>query len=358
MPPSGKHPGSAGRGTRGHPIFVDELALFAAGVADPRVGAIAERAAQPIRVAVRGRRGVGCRTVARALQAWSDGVTVSSDGVELAHPAEIEVYVVAEVLKPEDLDALQARPPALVLLNKADLTGFGGSPGRPSGAARARCAQLAERAGLPVEPLMGLLAVAAFDDLDDVCWAALRALAAHPDGGACLDRSFAGFLTADLPVTTEVRQRLLDSLDVFGTALVVAALRRGFGEAKVRALLRLLSGVDPVTARVRALGAEVRYRRVLEAVGELEALAASQPEISDFLRADDTVLARMAAAADVVGAAGLELGPDEPLARAMRWQRYSRESVNELHRACGTDISRGSLRLWSRTGGMVAGKAW
>ncbi|CAM2983531.1 hypothetical protein MYIN104542_12920 [Mycobacterium intermedium] len=312
---------------------------------------------------------MGCRTAVRALQGWLDGVVVSRGEAEPAGicrraemraeiEVEIEVYVVAEVLKPEDHDALTARPPVLVLLNKADLTGFG-CPTGPLGAARARCEQLAERAGLPVAPLIGLLAVAAFDDLDDACWAALRALAAHPDGGACLDRSFAGFLAADLPVATEVRQRLLDSLDVFGIALVVAALRRGAGQAEVRALLRRVSGVDGVTARIRAAGAEVRYRRVLEAVRELEALAVTQPEIGDFLRSDEAVLARMAAAADVVHACGLELGPDEPLGRAVRWQRYSRESVNELHRACGTDISRGALRLWSRKGGgMVSGKAW
>ena len=52
---------------RGHRIFVDELARFAAGRADPRVAAIVERAAAPLRVVVQGRRGVGCRTVARAL---------------------------------------------------------------------------------------------------------------------------------------------------------------------------------------------------------------------------------------------------------------------------------------------------
>lgn len=44
---------------QGHQIFVDELARFAAAEADPRVTAIAQRAAAPLRVVVRGRRGVG-----------------------------------------------------------------------------------------------------------------------------------------------------------------------------------------------------------------------------------------------------------------------------------------------------------
>ena len=52
---------------QGHRTFVDELARFAAGHVDPRVTAIAQRCAAPLRVVVRGRRGVGCSTVRRAL---------------------------------------------------------------------------------------------------------------------------------------------------------------------------------------------------------------------------------------------------------------------------------------------------
>jgi hypothetical protein len=53
-----------------------------------------------------------------------------------------------------------------------------------------------------------------------------------------------------------------------------------------------------------------------------------------------------------VKAAGLSVDPDdEPsahLRRARHWQRYSRGPVNELHRSCGADICRGSLRLLRR----------
>ena len=49
----------------------------------------------------------------------------------------------------------------------------------PVAAARTRSAQLSQQVARPVEPLMGLLAVAALDGLDAECWAALRALAAH-----------------------------------------------------------------------------------------------------------------------------------------------------------------------------------
>ncbi|EFG76826.1 hypothetical protein HMPREF0591_3271, partial [Mycobacterium parascrofulaceum ATCC BAA-614] len=44
---------------QGHQAFVDELARFAAGHADPRVTAIAERTAGPLRALVRGRPGAG-----------------------------------------------------------------------------------------------------------------------------------------------------------------------------------------------------------------------------------------------------------------------------------------------------------
>jgi hypothetical protein len=62
----------------------------------------------------------------------------------------------------------------------------------------------------------------------------------------------------------------------------------------------------------------------------------------------------MAAAVDVLEAAGLIVDPaNDPVAhrrRAVRWRRYSRGPVSAVHRACGTDIVRGSLRLWSLAG--------
>ncbi len=360
---------------QGHQTFVDELARFAAGHVDPRVTAIAQRAAAPLRVAVRGRRGVGCRTVRRAL----DGVGRSSD-IEVEIPpvergADATVYVLTEVVKPEDTEAIAtAGHPVLAVLNKADLAGSlsGRGGDGPIAAARARCAELSALIGVPMEPMTGLLAVAALDDLDSTLWTALSTLAAHPGASACFDGSFAGFLTADAPVPTEVRRRLLESLDLFGTALAVAALRQGRTPAQVLTLLHRMSGVDGVMARIGALGAEARYQRVLDAVTELEALAVGGgrlgERISGFLSRDATVVARMAAAVDLAEAAGLDPGDRRPhdahrdpsahLPRAVRWQRYSRASASELHRACGADIARGSLRLWSQACASLPGDSW
>jgi hypothetical protein len=260
--------------------------------------------------------------------------------VDVASPdleADLVVYVTTEVIKPEDREAIVGtRLPVLVVLNKADLAGFAGDG--PLVAARARCARFAglpELVGVPMEPMIGLLA--ALDDLPDSVWAALRGVA------------------TDGQVSIEDRQRLLSTFDLFGTALAVAAVRRGSTPAQLRALLRRVSCVDAVVAKIMALGAEVRYRRVLDAVAALEAQAVSGDRwrISEFLAHDDTVVARMAAAADLVeadiGPVGEGSDPGAHLSQALQWQRYGSGSpVSDLHRACAADITRGSLRLWSR----------
>jgi hypothetical protein len=323
---------------QGDQAFVGELARYAAGAADGRLTAIVQRAAAPLRVAVRGRRGVGCSLVTRALK---------HAGIVPDEP-DLVVYVIAEVVKPEDSRAVQAlvaaRCPVLVVLNKADVAGFAG--GGPMALTRARCKHFSALLGVSVEPMSGLLAVAAQGDvLDDASWAALRTLALDASVGS---------------VPADVRLRLLDTLGPFGVAVAVAAVRRGKTAAQVRALLRLVSGVGAVLDQVAAVGAEARYRRVLDAVAELEALAVADGEIGDFLARDDTVLARMAAAVDLARSAGLQVGscrdPAGYLSRAARWQRYSREQASAVRRACGADIARGSLRLWSRAGG-EAGEA-
>jgi hypothetical protein len=60
----------------------------------------------------------------------------------------------------------------------------------------------------------------------------------------------------------------------------------------------------------------------------------------------------MAAAVDVVQAVGVTVDTDDKpsahLRRALYWHRYSRGPLNTLHRHCGADICRGSLRLLRR----------
>jgi hypothetical protein len=330
---------------QGHHIFVHELERFAADAADSRCAAIARRLAAPLGVAVSGRRGVGRNTVAHALARAGDSrktitVTTSSQAdVEV----DVEVYVIAEVVKPEDAAAIRtADRPVLAVLNKADLiatTQPGRHPDGPTSAARTRCAQLSARTGLPIEPVVGLLAVAALDDLvDDTMWAALRILASRP---------------GEQPAA-ELRRRLLDTLDVFGAQQALAAIRRGATGDQTRAVLRRLSCIDDVVDKIESVGAQVYYQRVLDAVAQLQTLAVTDRRVGEFLSRDDTVVARMAAAVRVVEAAGINVDRCDSAAaylrRAVGWQRYSRGPVAGLHRACSADIVRGSLRLWSRVG--------
>jgi hypothetical protein len=316
---------------------------------------IIRRIAAPLRVAVRGRDGVGRGTVAAALAAA--GVTVTPD----VGAADVQVVVIAEALKPEDRVMLRVDPPTLMVLNKADLTGF--VAGGPLALAHRRAADYRALTGVPTVPMVALLATA---DLDGELISALHTLVRQPADLTSTD----AFVQSEHPLSQEVRRRLLGTLDRFGTAHAVVAIgdrarvgvppaRRAGGErdrpradaAALPTLLRRLSQVDRVVAQLDATGAPVRYRRVRAAMAELQALATQSGDerLTEFLSTDETVLAVMSAAVDVVEADGVvvDRGDDAAshLRRAIHWRRYSRGPVDALHRSCGADICRGSLRL-------------
>lgn len=105
---------------QGAQIFADELTRFAAEVSEPQVARIAVRTAAPLRVEVRGRPAVGCRTVARALADFGTAAIESGD-------VDLTCYVLTETVKPEDTAAVGALAvagrPTLVVVNKADVAG-------------------------------------------------------------------------------------------------------------------------------------------------------------------------------------------------------------------------------------------
>jgi len=295
--------------TYGHTIFTDRLVRFAAEADDPAVDAVAARADAGATLAVHGRVGVGRGAVARALA--GAGFVVTSAG-------DVDVQVIAEVVKPEDKAAITAsvaERPTLVVLNKADLvTG-----------ARALCARYRALTGVPTVPMVAHLAAV---QVDDALLSALR---------------------------TEDSRYLLERLDTYGIAHALPALRAGADAAALRRLLRARSGVDGVVAALVPLLAEARYRRIRAARAALEALAAmGDDRVAAFLRADDTAIACMAAAVEVVEAAGIAVDPADDraahLRRAAQWQHYRHGPVNAVHTACAADIARGSLRLWRRAG--------
>ncbi|MGE2835254.1 hypothetical protein [Mycobacterium sp. SMC-4] len=315
------------------------LADFAATVQDPRVAAIHRRFDVPARVAVRGRAGVGRAAVAAALT--SAGVSVVREG-----PADVDVVVVAETGKPEDRAMLARRGASLVVLNKADLAGVG--PGGPLAVAARRAADLAAAWGCVVVPMVAHLATVT---LDQPLTTALQVLTEHPADMTSVD----AFVAGDHPLDADVRARLLAALDRFGLAHAVLAIADGATADAVAARLRRVSGVDSAAAAIRAAAAPVRWRAVSAALRELRLLAVRTRDdaLDEFLAGDAVVVAVMAAAVDVVEAAGaaVDRGDDAEahLRRAVQWRRYGCGPVDPVHAACASAISRGSLRLLART---------
>ena len=259
MPPFGLGTAIPRRGKEGHQIFVDELTQFAEQCRNPRLTPIIRHVTGPLCIAVRGRDGVGRGTVAAALAGAGLAVTPDVDA------ADVEVVVIAEVLKPEDRAVLAGTAkPTLTVLNKADLTGFG--PGGPMALAHRRAAHYRALTGVPTVPTVGLLATTV---LDDDLVGALRALTTEPADLTSAD----AFLHTEHRVPRDVRARLLETLDRFGIAHAVLALRRGGDVASLPALLHRLSQVDQVVEQLTATGAAVRYRRVRSALAELRSLA-------------------------------------------------------------------------------------
>ncbi|MDT5127510.1 MAG: hypothetical protein QOH54_3154 [Mycobacterium sp.] len=317
--------------------FSEHLTRFAETASIPQLSPIIARLTRRVGVAVVGRAGVGRDTVAAALR--DHGVAVTADTAA----ADVQVLVIAEALKPEERAMAATDRPTLIVLNKADLTGSRSGGALPN--AHRTAADVQRRTGTPTVAMVGLLGktTALDDDLVD----ALRTLV-HTAADL---RSVDAFTSGDHPVGREIRTRLLERLDRFGIAHAVLALARGADPATLPTLLQRLSNVDAVLARLDASSAPVRYRRLRAALAEMHSLAVQLDDqaLLGLLNSDAAVLATMTAAVDVVEADGIRVDPgDDPDAhrrRAAQWRRYSRGPVDSLHRRCGADITRGSLRL-------------
>lgn len=344
----------------GYRVFTEELARVAAATADGRLVEIVDGLRAPLVIGVFGRAGAGCTTIARALRtahppgaAWQIEVDVEPG------TADLHVYVFAETLKPEDRDFLARSPrPCIPVLSKADLAGFGGQG--PLSAAAARCRAIERETGVQTYPVAGLLAVAAGDEraVDAATIDALRILAADPADLGSVD----GFRGRPHRLPVQIRETLLEHLDLFGIAVATVAVRGGADAGGVRRLLGRTSGISGLLAAIDLESAAAGYRRIQAVLPLLTGLSAGVGggSVAELVATDDFVLARQAAASDVVSAAGLVVGdladrphsagpssPDALLRRAVFWRTYSEGPVSELHRACAADIARAALRLWS-----------
>jgi hypothetical protein len=279
-------------------------------LADRRLTPIVEALRAPMRVAVLGRPGVGRSTVAAALTAA--GCHVVDDMHDGG--AELRVAVVTEAVKPDDPVG------DVVVSNKADLC-----PGTE----------------LPGIPMTALLAVA---ELDAELVDALRVLVAEPADLSSCD----AFTASPHRLPAPLRARLLDTVDRYGVASAVLALRGGTDPAALTAHLRQVSGLPRVLDALDRAAAPARYRRIRAALTELTVLAAQSGDdrLWAVLRADDTVRAVAAAAGDALHAAGepVDLESGRAASDAVRWRRYARGPVDALHRDCALDIARHVLR--------------
>lgn len=327
--------------------FIGELEKLALAGGGAPIAGILERLGRPTRVEVTGRDGVGRGCVTTALR--RRGVTVGAVGTvaEGVDAPDVTVVVVAEAVKAEDLAVIDAAAgQVLVLLTKADLAGAG--PQGPIAVARRRAEAQSRRIGVPVVPVVGLLAALSPVDLADDLVAALRRFVTEPPDLTGVDAVVAQPHSVDV----DVRRRLLARLDRFGIAHAVLALRAGCDAAQIVARLAQAGNVAEVMTALDAAAAPARYRRLRGAIVELRYLAHrfDDAALQELLVADVTAMAAMSAAVDVVTAAGLAVDHGDSasahLARARRWRGYGRGPVTALHRQCSADIVRGSLRLW------------
>lgn len=325
-------------------------ALLGAGAAvldDPALERLTADLSAPVRVAVTGRAGAGRGMVRRALRG-AGALLADPD-----EPADVDVYVFVETLTPDDVALLAGVDrPTVAVLNKADLLCFRGAG--PVAVAAARCQELQRRSEVPIRPLAALLAVAA------------SRVAA---GQQSLIDTLRTVGTDPARLAPGMRHRLLAELDLFGTAIAAAAVGRGADAPALAALLHQASGISAVLEEIDRAAAPIRYRRLIGALARL-ADAAVGPRgagVAELLAGEAVALARMAAALDVLGAPALTADPvgaptatvnpiggrATHLRRAIHWRHYAQGPVSALHRRCGTDISRGALRLWLRAGGVA-----
>ncbi|GLE55878.1 hypothetical protein NJBCHELONAE_11860 [Mycobacteroides chelonae] len=324
-----------------------------------RIHDLAVRSGDPLRVTVRGRAGVGVTSVIGAL-----GRTLPvADGpghalIEVPIPSEpitadVDVVVFAEALKPEDRAVLEAsHAPKVLILNKADLTDPGAARG-PWTAAVDRCAQYHLETRVPTLPLSAHVPLA---DIDEAMVEALKLMVGDPADTSSVD----AFVTGTHQVPVPMRQRLLHELDLYPMGCAIGALRQvpTLAAPGLAALLRDLSGIDAVVNAIRAAIAQGWYRRMRAVLAELRRIGVTgvlPVQIDAFLTSDDVVVAAMQCAVDAATAAGLtvELSdhPEDHRYRAEHWQRFAAGPVNATYAAMGTDIVRGSLRLWRLAGG-------
>ncbi|ADG99263.1 conserved hypothetical protein [Segniliparus rotundus DSM 44985] len=368
----GGHPGAAGgQGSWGAyrwSSYGEAIALVSslhasAEQAGPRAVAAVDELGRvisdPIRVAVKGREGVGRSRVVQALAPPLEGELdfVESDLGHGQSPGEIVLHVLTAAARSVDKDASKAVDTTMAcgLLNKCDAISTPGDPGlwdQASEAAERSSAEL----GYPVFPAVALLANAVVDE-QTYQW--LETIA---DGDETTPPSAELFLEAgrNSPVGVAERERLLREIGIYGLYCAFGALRiEAYRDPQVLTdTLRELSGFSAFLPCLQGLAVRARARRISEFLAKMEqaaSLGVLRDEIEAILAGGPVARLRMDAAwgSGVLDEADLALGPDaldDPqaaLQEAIRFRQLGAQCADPRAAGLAWDLHVGFLRSWA-----------
>lgn len=334
---------------------------------------------------------------------------IDADSAAAVVAAEAVIYVFTQVVRADDVQALEAFRAASArlsanpinsvgVLTKVDkLVGGGGDPWGPAGRLADEQARLLRQVVSDVVPLVGLLAeTTQAGRLTSADCAALRTLAGMPEPQRRLLLASADLFTGrDAPVPRQQRQRLLRLLDLYGIGFALAQLTaapqtgsghlvRLLGEASGLPRLRhtldqafgwrtdaikagwAVSRLDTLAGRVAAAEREVlrdgieqvlrqpEYHR-LRLLEVAQSVSSGTVELPEPMRRE---LIRLATSTDVAWILDLPAADPDALARAAReaaarWRVYAVAGAGPAQARVAQVAHRGFHLLSQRAAGQV-----
>ncbi|EFV11989.2 hypothetical protein [Segniliparus rugosus] len=323
------------------------------------VDELARTISAPIRVAVKGREGVGRSKVVQALAPMlaRELHFVESDLGQSQDPPEIVLHVLAAAARGADKDASKAvdNTMACGLLNKCDTISIPGDAGLWDQASEA-AARSTRELGYPVFPAVALLATAV---VDSQMFGWLQSIA---DADETTPPSAELFLGAgrNSPVGTAERERLVREIGIYGLYCAFGALRLDSYRTPeaLTAMLRGLSGFGPFLPCLQSLAVRARARRISEFLAKMEQaadLGVLRDEIETILAGAPVARLRMDAAlgSGVLGESDVALVADRPaaprvaLGEALRFRQLGARLADPRAAGLAWDLHVGFLRLWA-----------
>ncbi|MGL4306627.1 MAG: hypothetical protein ACRCSF_10780 [Mycobacteriaceae bacterium] len=319
-----------------------------------QISQVRDRLTQPISISVLGRPGVGVSSVARVLNGQLKH-TVVIEGRSSQNPADIDVFVLHELPREIDLDAisLSSAVVAFGILNKADLMGYEGYQG-PWSAALDRSNLCAKLSGIPVFPLISPLAraVVSIHDMEIIkrCHSGAPPLLHSPDL----------FIHDEHEVPIESRKGLVEKFDLYGIRCAMGAVKRNESTSHldIQEIFRSISGISTVVEQLRSGVIRSNYVRIREAIDQLNILAAqniARNFIERFIASEVLSAIKMQAAEAMALSYGLSVrgvaDADQALDSSRYWAAYGSGPVLDIHQKMAEDLVQTSLRRWAALSG-------